>query len=347
MKNSISILFFLNIFIILGQTPSNDPHWQIVWQDNFNTLNTNIWEVRNNFDHYSGLAGTYSSGEPQVYTNRADNIFVTNGNLVIKVRQENYICPNSALDSGGCSRQYIYGTSYNYTSGWVESKQSYNTQYGYIESRIKLPYAYGYWPAFWTIVGNGVQNQSNAAEIDIFEMLGHLPPNTITTNIHKQYPDGNIYYEEEAFSNFTYANTWHTYGIEWSPSKIIWYIDGSPIRLLANHGIIDPISIILNLAIEPGFLPPLTSFQSNMYIDYVKVYDLKNDCNTVLNACNYNFSNHDNKVKKNIIIGNGSCNNSLNPGDNVHLRASESILLNNSFTVPIGAELYIDVNPCY
>lgn len=56
---------------------------------------------------------------------------------------------------------------------------------------------------------------------------------------------------------------------------------------------------------------------------------------------------HDNKVKKSITIGNGSCNNSLNTGDNIYLRASEGVSINGDFTVPIGAELYIDVNSCY
>lgn len=48
-----------------------------------------------------------------------------------------------------------------------------------------------------------------------------------------------------------------------------------------------------------------------MLVDYVKVYQLKNDCETTLNVCNYNFALHDNRVKQEIIIGNGNCNNSL------------------------------------
>lgn len=84
-----------------------------------------------------------------------------------------------------------------------------------------------------------------------------------------------------------------------------------------------------------------------MLIDFVKVYNLDNDCNTNLNICNYNFTSHDNRVKKNITIGNGSCSNSLNSGDNIFLRASEGVLINGDFSVPLGAELYIDVNSCY
>ncbi len=105
---------------------------------------------------------------------------------------------------------------------------------------------------------------------------------------------------------------------------------------------------ILNLTIEPGYLPPTSpSFTDYKYVDFVKVYDLNNDCNTSLNVCNYNFANHDNRVKKSIIIGNGSCANSLNNDDNIYLRTPEGVTINGDFTVPIGAELYIDVNSCY
>src|SRR5690554_582414 len=359
MKNITLVIIFLNSLLLFGQTPSNDPHWQLVWEDNFNTLNTNLWEVKNNFDHYSGLANNFSEGEPQVYTNRTDNVFVSNGHLILKVKQETYTCPSSSLNDWGCSRQDKYGVPYNYTSGWVETKQAYNTQFGYIESKIKLPNGHGFWPAFWTFKGSGVL-ATNEAEIDIFEMLGSdvNAPNIMGTNIHKEYCDVNQpdypvcanipnYGLDLKPTNFDYTS-WHTYGIKWSPNKIVWYVDGSPVRTITSHGIIDPVRIILNFAIEPWALPNQTTpFPSEMIIDYVKVYNLSNDCNTNLNVCNYNFSSHDNRVKKNINIGNGSCNNYLNSGDNIFLRASEGVLINGSFTVPLGAELYIDVNTCY
>ena len=56
MKKVIIILNLLMLFFLdISQTPENDPHWQLVWVDNFNFLNTDIWLVKNHFDHYSGL----------------------------------------------------------------------------------------------------------------------------------------------------------------------------------------------------------------------------------------------------------------------------------------------------
>ena len=59
---------------------------------------------------------------------------------------------------------------------------------------------------------------------------------------------------------------------------------------------------------------------------------------------NYNFSTHDNMVKKKIVA---SGSNQLQTTDNVYLRASESVEINGEFSVPVGAELYIDVNTAY
>lgn len=145
--------------------------------------------------------------------------------------------------------------------------------------------------------------------------------------------------------NFNYTS-WHTYAIEWSPSKIIWYIDGFPVRIFPNPGVVDPVRIILNLAIGA---PPdqTTPFPSEMLVNYVRVYELANDCNTNMNVCNYNFSTHDNRVKKNITIGNGTCTNTIGSGQNIYLRASEGVLINGDFTMSLGSELYIDVNTCY
>ena len=251
---------------------------------------------------------------------------------------------------------------HNYTSGWVETSSNYNIKFGYIEARMKIPYRRGFWSAFWTWRGDGVPT-SNEAEIDIFEMLGGLPSNTITTNVHTCYPNKDIVkvygydpncikpplYQEHTFQNFTYTD-WHTYAVEWDANKITWYLDGKIIRTLNNryldnHGrsIIDPIRIILGVAIDKDNLPPTSPpFTDYMYIDYVKVHKLKCDKNTIVNEIpNYNTFNY--AVKKSISLSGVS---SLSSGQNVSLRATHFIELEEGFEVPVGAELYLDINPC-
>jgi beta-glucanase (GH16 family) len=339
-----ALIIYFNAF---NQTPSDDAHWNLIFNENFSSLNDTIWKVANEYDHY---------GEPQVYTNRSTNVYISSGNLVLKINNEDYHCTN--LHGWACNSEW-----YEYTSGWVETKASYNIQYGYIESKIKIPYGYGFWPAFWTFIGDGVSG-GNAAEIDIFEMLGDQPPTIMGTNLHMDYCDCNIHncgcdyiYDQMCPSDDpsilcygqdveieSYSDTYHIYAVEWTPSKIIWFVDGKMVRNFPNPGITDPARIILNLAITPWCLPNSTTpFPSRMYIDYVRVYKLNIDNNTI-NSCNYNFANYDDVAKKSITIGGNGCINSIPTGSNVSLRATEKIELKGDFSVPLGSELYLDVN---
>lgn len=343
MKNIIlvvatSLFFVINSF---SQTPANDPHWNLLWKDDFNSLDLNRWKVEDNFDHW---------GQVQVFLK--DNVTTNAGNLEITVKKEIYSCPPWAISQWHCNRQFYTGNQYFFTSGQIETKSPYFFKHGYIEAKIKLPYDNDIWPAFWTY--RGLNTYSNEAEIDIVEPTGQQGSGIFGTNVHKSYPPSAVNFPQDIApaNGFNYGD-WHTYAVEWTPSKIIWYLDDAPIRILPNHGVIDPVKTILNVSLKDeiinslGVPSPFTQFPRKMYVDYVKVYQLKNDCETSLNVCNYNFSAHDNRVKNEIIIGNGTCTNSLQVGDNVYLRAAEGITINGDFTVPVGAELYIDANPCY
>ena len=318
------IFFILLSEFSFGQTPANDQHWQILWQDDFNSLNTTIWNIANNYDHF---------GEPQMY--RTNNCFVSNGNLVLRCKAEPY-------------------QGHNYTSGWVETKNTFQVQYGYLESRIKLPYGNGLWPAFWTWTNN-----PNYQEIDIFEMVPgaieychrndsqEFPHtnNISTSNIHLQEPDGTCDdpYADGSVSIIQDYTQWHTYSIEWSPSRIIWYVDNYPVRYYQNSGITALTTVILNLAINP-YVSVTSGFPADMLVDYVKVYELNSDCNDFINATNYDFSTYNNVEKNFIKIGQESGNNSLSNGQDVNLRASQFIEISGDFHVPVGASLYLDAN---
>jgi len=345
------IIFFTISYVVPfnGQTPLNDPHWQLVWEDNFDFFDTNKWVKVHYCDH---------DGEPQLYLD--SNVWTSNGNLVIRVENKPINCPSSqppiiSYACGNCKPGL-----HMYRSGWVETTYSFNTQFGYIEARIKLPYGKGFWPAFWTFYGTGV-NFNNSAEIDIFEMLGgalssspELPdltfplfdyPFIMTTNIHTYYPDKkNPYFKKHAPLGFDYTN-WHKYAVEWSPGKIIWYVDDSPIRVLPNHGIIDPVRIILNLAIRKDVLPDYTTpFPSDMLVDYVRVYSLKKDCNDYIYTTQYDFSTYNNIEKNFIKIGTGGGQNSIPTGNTIYMRASDFIELEGDFTMPLGSSLYMDAS---
>lgn len=258
---------------MLAQPERMPESWALIWEDNFDSLNTDIWLVKDNWDHWGG--------ELQVYTSREENVFIEDGALVLRVNREEYSCPEEFISQWHCVRQYNTGLPYEYTSGYIETKPAYNTQFGYLEARILLPYGRGFWPAFWTFKADGV-GATNAAEIDIFEMLGHKPPNRITTNVHLDYcnesyplyPDCSGIpnnYQENIIANYTYS--WHTYAVDWSPTHLRFWYDDYMFRVMPNPGVVDPVRTILNMALTAGYPPDEdTPFPSDMKIDYVRVY---------------------------------------------------------------------------
>jgi beta-glucanase (GH16 family) len=144
-----------------------------------------------------------------------------------------------------------------------------------------------------------------------------------------------------------YSDGYQVYAVEWNPSKIIWYVNGHAVRNSANPGIIDPVRIIFNLAITPWRLPDQsTPFPSTMHIDYLRVYRLEAD-NERIDSCSVDFQQYECRVRKMISIGGEGCVNSLPADADITLRAAEGIEIKGEFTVPPGAELYLDVNEMY
>jgi beta-glucanase (GH16 family) len=332
MKTIILLQLILCFYVAVGQIPPSDQHWILVWEDNFDELDEAVWNVPNNWVHH------YK--ELQIYTNRPKNIFVKNGYLYLQAHREKYYCPEGQL--------------YNYTSAQIDSKPLFYMHHGYIEARIKLPYAHGFFPAFWTWTDDPTDQ-----EIDIFEavpgLIEYCHRNKeqyfkhnkyhITSNIHTFYPanpDCDNPYASPSVSFINDYTSWHTYAMEWSPSRIIWYIDGVAVRVQKHSQIQDPARIILNFAIradvpEGEFLP------ADMIIDYVRVYEMNKDCEHYIHATNYDFSQYDNSEKNFILIGNNGGSNSISIGDNLVLRASNFIEIYGNFFVPVGASLYMDV----
>ncbi|MBK7128823.1 MAG: glycoside hydrolase family 16 protein [Crocinitomicaceae bacterium] len=345
------ILFWLcfNALVSTAQTPPDlsDPTWEIWLEDDFNdnSLDLSKWYVYNQFDHFGANDVVFLD----------DNVSETGGNLVLTFKKENYTC----TAPHNCVRQTQTGNSYTRTSGYIATKPDYDFKYGYIEARIKMSYDYGLHPAFWTWRGWTVVDGQNAAEIDIFEMnLGsQLGEHITTTNIHYEYNDPATpedehlpmpyVYEEVNIGN--YNGVYRTFGLEWNPNQIIWYVDGLAIRTYAPHEVHDKVKLILDLAIEYGSEPNgTTPTTSEMYIDYVKIYQQNGQCNLAYNACDFDYYTYESTVKKGIVIGGPGCSSSLPVNANLYLNVVETVLINGEFTVPLGAVMTVQIEPdCY
>lgn len=240
--------------------------WKLTWSDEFNgtSLNTNTW----NYEIGNGDWG-WGNGEKQYYTNRKENVEVSDGTLKIKALKEAY---------GGQS----------YTSGRITTAGKKEFKYGKIEARIKLPSFSGSWPAFWTLGANHkTVGWPKCGEIDIMEAIndennthGAIHWNVESTDYTGQ-GDNSLSSEGKLPEGYN-RTEWHTYGIEWTENLIRWYVDDKVFfsqSILASHMSEFRMDqyIILNLAIGgtwPGYNIDDSAFPNSsvMEVDYVRVY---------------------------------------------------------------------------
>ncbi|MEZ4863303.1 MAG: glycoside hydrolase family 16 protein [Caldilineaceae bacterium] len=161
--------------------------------------------------------------------------------------------------------------NYPYTSGIIHSWHIFDQEYGYFKMRAKVPKGKGLWPAFWLLPTTKARHW----EIDIFEILGD---DTNTVHLTNHWPDseGNYTKGKTTFTGPDFSEDFHIFGLEWSPTEIIWSIDYVE-RYRTTRGVPhEPMFLLANLAVGgnwPGDPDSLTPFPSYFDIDYIQVYE--------------------------------------------------------------------------
>jgi len=240
--------------------------WSLVWSDEFNGPNGTAVDATKWTAEVGGSG--WGNNELEYYTARVDNAYQSGGSLVIKAIKEPF---------GGR----------DYTSARLITRDKFSPQYGRLEARIKLPYGQGIWPAFWMLGSNiGTVGWPQCGEIDIMENIGREPA-IVHGTIHGPGYSG----DKGLGSAFTlqnnqrFADTFHTFAIEWEPNVVRWYCDGILYKTRtpsdpdfptgATWAFNHPFFIVMNLAVGgywPLYPDATTVFPQTMLVDYVRVY---------------------------------------------------------------------------
>ncbi len=155
-----------------------------------------------------------------------------------------------------------------YTSGMINSAKNAEFKYGYIEFRADFPAGKGLWPALWLRSADS----SVQSEIDVVEFLGHLP-NALFQTVHTS--DGVVHkVVRQNVSDLSVGM--HTYGVDWQPDRITFYLDGKAMGSMATPASTQiPMYLIANMAVGgtwPGNPDSTTRFPAEMKIDYIRVW---------------------------------------------------------------------------
>ncbi len=255
------------------------PAWSLVWSDEFDyegapdpaKWTIDEWPARKVND------------EDQAYTARPENLFVSDGNLVIQALKE---------DFNGAS----------YTSGRLHSQGKGDLLYGRVEARALLPRGKGTWAAIWMLPsdpfryatnceeGEDWQGSStcdawpNSGEIDILEHVGYEMGHVHGTVHSKAY----YWVQWEQRKGRILLNdvddAFHVYAMEWTPDRIDIFVDDSLYFTYINEGtgweawpFDHPFHVILNVAVggmwgRSGGGIDDSIFPQRMLVDYVRLY---------------------------------------------------------------------------
>lgn len=112
---------------------------ELLWEENFNTLDNWIIETGN------GNWG-WGNGELQYYS--PDNVSIS----AIESEDENNALKIVARKESGANIIDQWGNRLDFTSGRLNSKSKVSITFGMVETRISVPsLETGGWPAFWLL----------------------------------------------------------------------------------------------------------------------------------------------------------------------------------------------------
>ena len=215
----------------------------------------------------------WTNNELQEYTTSTDNVFVRDGNLVLKALK---------TEKDGIT---------HYTSGKVTGQNKTDFKYGKVVVSAKVPEGQGLWPAIWMMPKDESYygQWPKCGEIDIMESLGHDTTVSYST-IHYGEPHGEQQGTITKEGDERFSAKFHEYSVEWEPGEMRFYTDGELVLtcndwFTAVEGEDDkpypapfdqPFFVQMNLAVGgdwPGNPDETTNFDNAEFlIDYVRVY---------------------------------------------------------------------------
>jgi hypothetical protein len=333
--NKIIIFILTNIVYqknLICQHYSTDQTFEIIFQDEFNglTIDVNKWQV------------DQSTRVPNKITNNPSNVVVTNGNLECWAKNQTY-------------------NGFPYTEAAVLSKTSFVSGF-FIEMRCKLaPGTYtntGAW--LWgglhdngTYCNNCFDYQGNYVnkkcgcqnynEVDFYEYYGDVQEST--GQYHTCHTNGNCVMSQGNAFKVTYPNDYHIVGFYRNPIKSYIYFDEKLVESRKTP-INKSVKLVLYLWLR-DYVNNSQPFPVKTLFDYVRVYRLKKDCNTVVTQIpNFNIYNY--ALKKSIKL---TSNTIIPSSKKINLWAKDFIELgggNTNFDIPVSnQEIAFGIGECW
>lgn len=247
-------------------TPESYQGYKLVWQDEFShngQPDPSNWT----YDLGDGCPKVcgWGNNESQFYTNHPRNVYVKDGTLVLEAWEEQI---------GGKE----------YSSARIKTKGLHSFKYGRIDVRAVLPYGQGVWPAIW-LLGVNVSSVGwpSSGEVDIMELIGHLPGRSFGTAHWNLNGEGHHYVTGQYdLPVGRFADEFHVFSLLWDEQGLTWLVDDQSFHHLtiedfgSQNPFNEPFYFLMNIAVGgnwPGYPDETTTFPQQMVVDYVRYFE--------------------------------------------------------------------------
>ena len=119
-------------------------------------------------------------------------------------------------------------------TGGIKSYNRFGFTYGYVEARILSNPWVGHFPAFWMMPEDQSAGWPDCGEIDIWEAIDTDGRSYHTIHSNWTYDLGYKNNPQSSFNTGVSYDRYHTYGLQWNETTLIWYIDGKEVGRYAK-----------------------------------------------------------------------------------------------------------------
>ncbi len=173
-------------------------------------------------------------------------------------------------------------------TGGISTQGKLTLLYGKIEVKCKLKGQKGAWPAIWMMSDKPIQGWPHDGEIDIMERLNF--DDFIYQTVHSGWTQQHPNDPPKGGRAKIKPDDWNVYGIEWTPEKIVWTVNGKPTHQYAKVGNdparypwTRPFYLMIDMQLGGNWVGAIdeSTLPTVMTVDWVKFYTLVRDGKTL------------------------------------------------------------------
>lgn len=263
MRITCSSLAAIGLTALVGVLPSPlaaapPPDWPLVFADEFDTGSLDVAKWSTTMAFVGTHGPRYHNEYYSSYTLDED---VMLGDGLLRLR----------TDRRAVKGEHPAG-DFAFSQGLVSTHDKFHFTYGYIEIRAKYPGGKGLWPCFWLMP----QDQTQwPPEFDIAEYYGGQ------RKMHHGLAHGTMHeplWDSTGDTETEFENVWHTYALEWTAGRAVWFVDGVVRKTIAADYVpVCAMYVLLSNSVSslrgPSSEPDENTVFPNFFaIDYIRVW---------------------------------------------------------------------------